>query len=143
MMIDGWRHIGTDTNTVTPGIAHPFSALLLTGGDDIIVRNFNLYGNFAQSAITCTTTGVTRINIYGDKGMSRICTENATDSCIALELASTGWIGPYIMGMVQDNEANLTEIFAGAAIQFGNPLPVCNLAGEQTATTTNITLSTD
>ncbi len=139
LLIDGWRHIGTSTNTFA---ANPYSALSLTGGDDIVIKNFNIYGNFEGSGIIATVTGCTRINISGGGDMSYIWTENATDSAISA-LTSTGWMGPNIAGMVADNAANLTGIFSGGSMQFVSPLPVVNLAGEQTATTTNITASTD
>ena len=137
LLIDGWKHIGT----ATAGTNHPLTAISLTGGDDIIIRNFNLYGNFAFSGIMATVTACTRLSIEGGSG-SYIWTENATDSAIDV-LTSTGRIGQNITAILQDDAANITEAFRGASMYFISPLPVVNTAGEQTATTTNITLSTD
>jgi hypothetical protein len=140
LLIDGWRHIGTSTT----GNNHPISALSLTGGDDIIVRNFNIYGNFDIAAIMGTSTACTRLNINGGNSgnFSYIWTENATDTAISV-LTSTGFIGPNIAAMLQDNAANITEAMVGASMQFIPPLPIVNLAGEQATATINITTSQD
>jgi len=146
LLVDGWRHIGTATagtqagTTVSP---HPRSAILVVGGDDIIIRNFNLYGAFGMSGIMNTETACTRININGGDGMSYIWTTSSTDSAVALRSDGTGFIGPNIAAMLTDNAANITEAFTASAAQFIGPLPICNLAGEQAATTTNITSSID
>lgn len=134
LLIDGYRHIGTATAGDSP---HPYSAISLTGGDDIIIRNFNIYGNFLGSGIIATTTDCTRVNIYN----GQVWTENATDSAISVR-ASTGWVGPNVLAMLQDNAANITEAFFGGSMQFFSPLKIVNLAGEQ-ATDSNITFSTD
>lgn len=130
LLIDGWIHRGA-------AAAGGVSAISLTGGDDILVRNFNLYGNFNLSGILATTTSCTRLDIHQGK----IWTENATDSAISV-LSSTGFIGPNIYAMVQDNAANITEALVGPSMQFMGDLIICNLVGEQ-GTQTNITYSTD
>ena len=140
MLIDGYTHIGTSTPS-GGNEASPLAVIALTGGDDIIIKNFNIYGDFDLSAIMATVTICTRLSIEGGKG-SYIWTENATDSAISVN-ASTGRMGPNITAILQDNAANITEAFQGASMYFISPLPVVNTAGEQTATTTNITLSTD
>ena len=115
------------TGTATAGTNHPLTAISLTGGDDIIIRNFNLYGNFAFSGIMATVTACTRLSIEGGKRFY-IWTENATDSAIDV-LTSTGRIGQNITAILQDDAANITEAFRGASMYFISPLPVVNAAG--------------
>lgn len=137
LLIDGHRHIGTST----AGTGHPISVVSLTGGDDIIIRNIDYYGNFYYAGIMATGTNATRLRIGGFNTHNQIWTENATDTVITV-LSSTGWIGPNIACMLQDNAANITEAVVGPAMQFIQPIEIVNLAGES-STQTNITGSGD
>lgn len=141
LYIDGWKHIGTTTNAGASDPS-PVSALQLTGGDDIIVRNANLYGNFAMSGILATVTGCTRLTIGGHDQHTQIWTENSTDSAIDVGWESTGWVGPNIACRLQDDAANITEAYSGSTMQFITPLMIVNADGEK-STNTNITASTD
>lgn len=137
LLIDGHRHIGTSTS----GTWSPISVVSLTGGDDIIIRNINYYGNFDYAGIMVTGTACTRLTIGGFNTHNQIWTENATDTAITA-LTSTGWIGPNIACMIQDDAANITEAVLGSNMQFIKPIEIVNLAGES-STQTNITSSTD
>ena len=65
---------------------------------------------------------------------------------ITLVSTSTGHVGPNInirIGLDStSNTINITEAIVGAAMQFFQPLNVCNLGGE-VAMQSNITASTD
>jgi len=134
LLINGYIHRGTPT----AGTGHPISAISLTGGDDIEIRNFYIYGNFDLSGIMTTSTNATRLNIHSGK----IWTENSTDSTISVQ-GSTGWIGPNVSSMLNTNGSNITQALVGTGMQFFGPNPICNLAGEKAVTDTNITASTD
>lgn len=135
LVIDGWIHRGASA-------AGAQSAISMIGGDDIIIRNFNVYGNFSASAIENVTTAMNRVSIGGGSGWNYGWTENAADKIVSLLAATTGWIGPNICAMLQDNAANITEAFVGAGCQFIQPIEIVNLAGESSMQT-NITASTD
>jgi hypothetical protein len=131
LMIDGWVHRGSASDG-------PDSAITIVGGDDIEIKNFNIYGNFDQGAIESVTTAAVRINIHD----GYIWTEGAEDLAVVMKSDTTGRIGPNIEAMLQDNAANVTEAFVGAACQFFQPIEIVNLVGE-TSLKSNITASTD
>lgn len=119
MLIDGWTHRGAAADGAD-------SALSIVGGDDIIVRNFSIYGNFDNGAIRSLTTLCARINIHD----GRIWTEGAEDLAIVLLTGSTGVIGPNIMAVLQDDAANITEAFVGDAAYFMQPIEIVNAVAE-------------
>ena len=115
------------------------SAIALDGSDDAHIHDCEIYGNFAVGAIDLRTTASNRVNIHDMK----IWTENAADIAIVDTItASTGFIGPNLFLMLQDNAANITEACTGATFQYFAPILVCNLAGEQ-GMAIDITASTD
>lgn len=131
LLIDGWKHIGAAGDGGD-------SAISIVGGDDIEIRNFNLYGNFDQGAIENVTTAAVRANIHD----GFIWTEGAEDLGIIMHASATGKIGPNIEVILQDNAANITQAVAGAAMYFFQPIRLVNNAGESSLET-NITASTD
>jgi hypothetical protein len=135
LLISGWTHSGA-------AAAGADTAISLVGGDDWTIEDFDIYGNFAVAAIENVTTAANRVRIGGGARPSYIWTENAADVAITMVAASTGFIGPAINIMLQDNAANITEAMVGAAMQFMQPINICNLAGESSMQT-NITASTD
>lgn len=135
LLIDGWQHRGA-------AAAGAATAISIVGGDDITIRNFNIYGNFSTAAIENVTTAAVRANIAGGSGWNHIWTENSADVCITMHASATGFIGPNIAAMLADNAANITEAFVGAAMQFIQPIEIVNLAGESSMQT-NITASQD
>ena len=135
LLIDGWIHRGAAG-------AGADTAITIVGGDDIIIRNFNIYGNFAVAGIENVTTAAVRINIGGGGAWNYIWTANAADIAITMVSTATGFIGPKINCMLTDNAANITEAVTAAACQIMQPINICNLAGE-TSMFTNITASTD
>jgi hypothetical protein len=134
-LISGWKHLGA-------AAAGADTAISIVGGDDWVIEDFNIYGNFAVAAIENVTTAANRIRIGGGPTPSYIWTENAADVAVTLVAATTGHVGPNINAMLQDNAANITEAFVGAAAQFFQPINIVNLAGESSMQT-NITASTD
>lgn len=133
--ISGWKHLGA-------AAAGADTAITIVGGDDWVIEDFDIYGNFAVAAIENVTTASNRIRIGGGARYSYAWTENAADVIVTLAAATTGHVGPNINAMLQDNAANITEAFVGAAAQFFQPINIVNLAGESSMQT-NITASTD
>lgn len=134
MLIDGWTHRG-DSN------AGADTAITIVGGDDITVKNFDIYGNFAVAAIENVTTAAVHLKVYGDR-QCFIQTKNAADVAFTAVTTTTGFVGPNINARLQDNAANITEAFVGADMQFMQPINIVNLDGESSMQT-NITASTD
>jgi hypothetical protein len=135
LIISGWKHLGA-------AAAGADTAISLVGGDDWIIEDFDIYGTFAVAGIENVTTASNRVRIGGGARWSYIWTENAADIAITMVAASTGFIGPNINVMLQDNAANVTECIVGAAMQFMLPINVCNLAGEASMVF-NATATTD
>lgn len=133
--ISGWKHLGA-------AAAGADTAITIVGGDDWVIENFDIYGNFAVAAIENVTTASNRVRIGGGSRWSYAWTENAADVIVTLVATTTGHVGPNINAMLQDNAANITEAFVGAAAQFFQPINIVNLAGESSMQT-NITASTD
>jgi hypothetical protein len=134
-LISGWKHSGA-------AAAGADTAITIVGADDWVIEDFNIYGNFAVAAIENVTTASARARIGGGAKPCFAWTENAADVIVTMVAASTGFIGPNINAMLQDNAANITEAFVGAAMQFMQPINIVNLAGESSMQT-NITASTD
>lgn len=135
LLINGWRHLGA-------AAAGADTAITMVGGDDISIQNFALYGNFAVAGIENVTTAGVRYDIGASSNRRNwIWTANAADVAVTMKSDTTGWIDN-INCMLTDNAANITEALVGAAMQFGNELYVCNLAGERVVQS-NITASTD
>lgn len=135
LLIEDYRHIGDPA-------AGADTAITLVGGSDIVIRDFSIQGNFAVAAIRNVTTACTRARIGGGHRVNYIWTQNSADTAITMVAAATGFIGPNINIMLTDNAANITEACVGAAMQFMQPINVCNLAGESSMQI-NITASTD
>lgn len=135
LLISGWKHLGA-------AAAGADTAITLVGGDDWVIEDFDIYGNFAVAAIENVTTAANRIRIGGGDRQCYVWTENAADVAVTLHASTTGHVGPNINAMLQDNAANITEAFVGAAAQFFQPINIVNLAGESSMQT-NITASTD
>lgn len=133
--ISGWKHLGA-------AAAGPDTAITIVGGDDWVIEDFDIYGNFAVSAIENVTTASNRVRIGGGARQCYAWTENAADVIVTLVATTTGHVGPNINAMLQDNAANITEAFVGAAAQFFQPINIVNLVGESSMQT-NITASTD
>ena len=133
--IRDWKHLGA-------AAAGADTAISIVGGDDWVIENFEIYGNFAVAGIENVTTASNRVRIGGGDKMNYIWTENAADVAVTLHASTTGSVGPNINAMLQDNAANITEAFVGAAAQFFQPINIVNLAGESSMQT-NITASTD
>ena len=135
LMIDGWTHRGA-------AAAGGASALQIVGGDGAMVRNFFIDGNFDTAAIENVTTAATNLTINGGANGSYIRNRNAADICFTAVATTTGNVGPNIYARVADNAANITEAFAGADMQFFQPIAIANADGE-VGLNTNITASAD
>lgn len=135
LLISGWKHQGA-------AAAGADTAISIVGGSDIVIEDFDIYGNFAVAAIENVTTAAVRARIGGGRQQNYVWTENAADICVTMVATATGFIGPNINAMLKDNSTNITEAFTGAAMQFMQPINIVNLAGESSMQT-NITASTD
>lgn len=133
--ISGWKHLGA-------AAAGADTAISIVGGDDWVIEDFDIYGNFAVAGIENVTTAANRARIGGGARPNYIWTENAADACVTMVATSTGYIGPNLFLMLQDNAANFAGATVGAAMQFMKPIQIVNLAGESSADTT-ITASTN
>lgn len=139
--IKNWLHNGATA-------AGADTAISIVGGDGIVIEDFSIWGNFAVAAIENVTTACTNLRIGGGKGQNYIQNglDSATVVAITLVATSTGSVGPNIHSRIgvdsTSNTTNITEAYVGAAMQFFQPLNVCNLGGE-VAMQTNITASTD
>jgi len=135
MLIDGWVHRGA-------AAAGGASALQLVGGDDTMIRNFWIDGNFDTAAIENVTTAAVNLTINGGANGSYIRTRNAADVALTAVATTTGNVGPNIYARLQDDAANITEAFVGADMQFFQPIAIANADG-QVGMNTNIAASTD
>ncbi len=135
LLISGWKHNGASA-------AGADTAISAVGADDVVIEDFDIYGNFAVGAIEQLTTAGNRWRIGGGRRQCYVWTENAADIAITMKSDTTGFIGPNINIMLQDNAANITECIVAAAMQVMQPINVCNLAGESSMQI-NITASTD
>lgn len=141
LLIEDWLHSGATA-------AGADTAISIVGGDGIVIRNFTIFGNFAVAAIENVTTATTNATIGGGRRQNYIQNglDNAAVVGITMVATSTGHIGPNInirIGLdATSNTTNITEAVVGAAMQFFQPINICNLGGE-VAMQTNITASTD
>ena len=104
------------------------SAIAIGSSDDCHIHDCEIYGNFAVGAIDFRTAASARANIHDCK----IWTENAADIAIVDTITtSTGWMGPNLYIMLQDNAANITTAVTGATFHMMDPVYICNLAGEK------------
>lgn len=133
LTIDGWEHIGA-------AAAGADTAITVAGADNVTIKNFRIDGNFAVAAIENTAASV-NFRVYGDTPCFAR-TRNAADVIVTLHASTTGDVGPNINARLQDNAANITEAFVGAAAQFFQPINIVNSNGEASMQT-NITASTD
>lgn len=128
-----------DCKFIMAAAAGANSAIALDGSDDAHIEGCYIYGNFAVGAIDLRTTASARVNIHDCK----IWTENAADIAIVDTITgSTGWIGPNLQIMLQDDAANITTAVTGATFHMADPVYVVNAANEK-AMLINWTASTD
>jgi hypothetical protein len=131
VLIDGYVHRGAAG-------AGSNSAIAADGVTDLEIRNCKIYGNFAVGAIDFRGHASVTANVHDCK----VWTENAADVAVVDTITgSTGWVGPNLQIMLQDNAANITGAVSGATFQYVDPIYVVNLAGEK-AMLTNLTAST-
>lgn len=110
--------------------------------DGWVVEDPWIDGNFDEGCIENVTTACTNLSVYGGNRPAFFRNRGAEDLIIALTATTTGNIGPNINARLADNAANITEAFAGADMQFFQPINIVNLDGESSMQT-NITASTD
>lgn len=131
MLIDGWVHRGAAADGGD-------SALLMLGGDDIIVRNFEIYGNFDTGAIENITAAVVRIQIYN----GYIWSAASEDLAIVLLTGGTGRLGPNIYIRLNDDAANIDECIVTDAGHVFDDVYIVNADAEK-AMLTPRTATTD
>jgi len=121
LLVDGFKVFGA-------AAAGADSAIALVGADDVEIRNFYLYGNFAVGGIDFRTTLSARARIH----TGTIWTANAADIAIVDTVgSSTGFIGPDLQIMLKDNAPNITTAITGATFQVMDPVYVANLVNEK------------
>lgn len=135
LFIDGWVHRGA-------AAAGADTAISIVGGDGIIIRNFNIWGNFAVACIENVTTAATNLIVGGFGTNNYAKTVNAADVIVTLHADATGFVGPNIAAMLKDDTTNITEAFVGAKMAFIQPVEIVNADG-QSSMETNITASQD
>lgn len=116
--------------------------LTVAGADDVTIVPRFIDGNFAVSAIE-NTAAASNLTVYGRGDHPAILrTRNAADVIFTAHASTTGTVGPNLYARLNDNAANITEAFVGAAMVFHQPISIANNAGE-VGMQTNITASTD
>jgi hypothetical protein len=136
MRLVRWTHRGATA-------AGADTAITMVGCDDVVIEDPYIDGNFAVAAIENVTTAMANLSIYGGQNRpAYLRTRNAADVIVTLVATTTGNIGPNLQARLNDNAANITEAFVGAAAQFFQPINIVNLDGESSMQT-NITASTD
>lgn len=134
-LVSDWVHRGA-------AAAGADTAMSLVGTSDATVIPSFVDGNFAVAAIESTFPG-TNLQVFGRGDYpAYIRTRNAADIIFTAEATTTGRVGPNLNARLQDNAANITEAFAGAAMEFFQPINLVNANGESSMQT-NITASTD
>ena len=104
------------------------SAISVNAADDLEVKNFRIYGNFAVGGIDFRTAASARAFIHD----GTIWTENAADIGIVDTITgSTGIVGPNLFLNLQDDAANVTEAVTGATFNVFDPVYVCNAANQK------------
>lgn len=110
--------------------------------DGWTVEDVWIDGNFDEGCIENVTTACTNLTVCGATRPCFFRNRGSEDLIVALTATTTGNIGPNINARLADNAANITEAFAGADMQFFQPINIVNLDGESSMQT-NITASTD
>jgi hypothetical protein len=138
MALYRWTHLGA-------AAAGAATAITIVGGDDIVIEDPWIDGNFSTACIENVTTanGGSGVHIYGGQNRpAYLRTRNSADILITLVATSKANIGPGIYGRLADNAANVTECIAAADGQFFNLIEIVNLDGELSLPF-NATASTD
>lgn len=126
------------------------AAIALVGGDQAVIKDFRIIGNFAVAGIDIRTTAATQISISDGEIWNQ---EGSVDTCIVDTVTgSTGTVGPNLFLKLTENAANITEAITGATFHYngggtvaglvGTGILVVNLAGES-GMVINKTASTD
>ena len=124
LLISGWRHLGA-------AAVGADTAITIVGGDNITIEDFWIDGNFAVACIENVTTAAVNLSVGGGHRMNYARTRNAADVIFTAVATTTGNVGPNIFARLQDNAANITEAFVGAAMQFYTPIGIVNADGER------------
>lgn len=125
LVMEGWKYIG-DASAGTN------AAFQFDGCDDLFMQNFEIVGNFANSAIEFITTASARIRIDGGRDRSFIWNQNSSDLCIKDTVTgSTGNINGELYLRLTDDANNITEAITGATFTLFDNIWVANLAGEK------------
>lgn len=136
LFIEDWIHRGA-------AAAGADTAITIVGGDNITIIPSFIDGNFAVAAIENVTTAAVNLQIFGKANYpAYIRTRNAADIIATAVATTTGRMGPFLNARLQDDAANITEAFAGADMEFFQPINIVNADGESSMQT-NITATTD
>lgn len=117
--------------------------ITIVGGDDIYIQPRWVDGNFAVACIENVTTAAVNLTFCGSAQYPCFMrTRNAADIIFTAVATTTGNVGPFIYARLQDNAPNITEAFAGLAMQFFQDIAIVNADGESSMLT-NIVASLD
>lgn len=116
------------------------SAIHIDGADDIIVTNFDLFGDYQTGVIENVGDECLRCRILGGNGRfiggtgSRIWTDAPEDLAIALDTNATGYIEGPIGIRLKDNAANIDQAIVPGKCQVynttGKVIGIVNADGE-------------
>ena len=135
LLIDGLVHRGATA-------AGAESVITMTAGNHATIIPYFIDGNFSSSAIRIISTAG-NFQLFGSANYpAYLRNRNASDSIFSATSTTTGRVGPYLNARLADNAANITEAFAGADMEFFQPINIVNADGESSLQT-NITASTD
>ena len=142
MLIDGLRYVGS--LTAGSSASGTNVGVVLVGCDNPVIRNSTFIGRFGIAAIECRTTAVVMLECYDCKFI-QLDNQAAGTAGTWIEdtiTASTGLIGPNVLGHIQTGGATITEAITGATFRILNPVEVVNTDDEK-ALTINWTASGD
>jgi hypothetical protein len=115
----------------------------IVGGNDHIIIPRWMDGDVSTAIIQNVTTACDNLQIFGRGDFpAYMRTRNSADVIVTCVATTKGRVGPNINARLQDNAANITEAFVGAAMEFFQPINEVNADGESSMQT-NITASTD
>lgn len=119
------------------------SAVKIVGGNDHIIIPKWIDGDYSVALIENVTTACDNLQIFGrGEFPAYLRTRHANDIIVTCVATTKGRVGPNLNARLKDNAANITEAFAGAAMEFFQPINIVNADGESSMQT-NITASTD
>lgn len=137
LLLENWFH---DANGGKTGAQ---TAISIVGGSNATIIPKWIVGDFATACIENVTTAHTNLQVYGSAvHPAYLRTQNSADVIFTAVATTTGRVGPFLNARLEDDDANITESFVGADMEFFQPINVVNADGESSLQL-NIAASTD